>query len=178
VYTTCTYLTWRNRSCFPPREQALITLLVPSLLPSLPPSLLPSLPGLFAGLTLGFMGLDKIGLEIVMEAGDPESRRCARRIAPVRKDGNLLLCSLLFGNVAVNVLISILMSGEDDGRGGREGGREVRGAGKEVESAFTAGGRAGGKLICAVFVHSTFSSPLPFSSLLFPSLPCLATQQT
>lgn len=68
------------------------------------------LSGLFAGLTLGFMGLDKIGLEIVMEAGDSESRRCARRIAPVRRDGNLLLCSLLFGNVAVNVLISILMS--------------------------------------------------------------------
>lgn len=28
----------------------------------------------------------------------------------MRADGNLLLCSLLFGNVAVNVLISILMS--------------------------------------------------------------------
>ena len=100
----------------------------PSVPPSFPPSLLPSLVpihlGLFAGLTLGFMGLDKIGLEIVMEAGDPESRRCARRIAPVRRDGNLLLCSLLFGNVAVNVLISILMSGEDEREGRKEGGRE------------------------------------------------------
>lgn len=34
--------------------------------------------GLFAGLTLGFLSMDKIDLEIVMEAGDPESRRCAK----------------------------------------------------------------------------------------------------
>lgn len=34
--------------------------------------------GLFAGLSLGFMGLDKIGLEIVESAGDPESARCAK----------------------------------------------------------------------------------------------------
>ncbi len=40
--------------------------------------------GLFAGLTLGFLSLDKIGLEIVMEAGDPDSRRCAKASSGLR----------------------------------------------------------------------------------------------
>eukprot|EP00957_Ditylum_brightwellii_P052804 4003415-Ditylum_brightwellii.AAC.1 len=56
--------------------------------------------GLFSGLTLGLMGLDKTGLEIVMEGDDPIAARSARRIYPVRSNGNLLLCTLLLGNVA------------------------------------------------------------------------------
>ena len=49
----------------------------------MPPARFPDPPlrkhtGLFAGLTLGFLSMDKIGLEIVMEAGDPVSRRCAK----------------------------------------------------------------------------------------------------
>ena len=64
----------------------------------------------FSGLTLGLMGLDLSGLEIVMATEDAALARAARKIYPVRKNGNLLLCTLLLGNVAVNSLLSILMA--------------------------------------------------------------------
>lgn len=69
-----------------------------------------SLSALFSGLTLGLMSLDKTGLEIVMSGDDPEAARYAQIIYPVREDGNLLLCTLLLGNVLVNTLLSILMA--------------------------------------------------------------------
>jgi hypothetical protein len=56
------------------------------------------------------MGLDRIGLEVVIDAGETWASKCARRIAPIRKDGNLLLCTLLIANIAVNSLISIILS--------------------------------------------------------------------
>jgi metal transporter CNNM len=62
----------------------------------------------FSGLTLGLMGLDKTGLEIVMEGDDERFKEYATKIYPLRKRGNLLLCTLLLGNVAVNSLLSIL----------------------------------------------------------------------
>jgi metal transporter CNNM len=70
---------------------------------------------LFSGLTLGVLGLDKIGLEIIIAGDDPELAECARIIAPVRANGNLLLCTLLLGNVAVNALLSILMANMTSG---------------------------------------------------------------
>jgi hypothetical protein len=38
------------------------------------------------------------GLKIVIGSGDEKQAKLARAIAPVRKNGNLLLCTLLFGN--------------------------------------------------------------------------------
>ncbi|CAK0873859.1 unnamed protein product [Prorocentrum cordatum] len=70
--------------------------------------LLVMLSGLFSGLTLGLMGLDIVGLEIVMKGGNQEMAKCARKIHPVRSRGNHLLCTLLLGNVAVNSALSIL----------------------------------------------------------------------
>lgn len=37
-----------------------------------------AMAGVFSGLTLGFMGLDVHGLEIVMAGSDAESARCAK----------------------------------------------------------------------------------------------------
>ena len=65
---------------------------------------------MFSGLTLGLMGLDLTGIEIVMEGDDPVNAAYAKRIHPLRKRGNLLLCTLLLGNTAVNALLSILLA--------------------------------------------------------------------
>ena len=66
---------------------------------------------LFSGLTLGLMSLDPSGLEIVMaNSDDPKNARAAKAIYPVRQNGNLLLCTLVVGNVLVNAYVSILMA--------------------------------------------------------------------
>lgn len=41
---------------------------------------------------------------------DSDDAQYARKIAPIRANGNLLLCTLLLGNVAVNALLSILLA--------------------------------------------------------------------
>mmetsp|Transcript_17252 Transcript_17252/g.56065 ORF Transcript_17252/g.56065 Transcript_17252/m.56065 type:complete len:874 (-) Transcript_17252:45-2666(-) len=63
--------------------------------------------GLFSGLTLGLLGLDKTGLDIVIGGGTEEEKAWARKVLPVREDGNRLLCTLLLGNVIVNSGLSI-----------------------------------------------------------------------
>ena len=68
--------------------------------------LLIMLSGLFSGLTLGLMGLDLNGLDIVINGDDVQNSRFAQQIKPVRANGNLLLCTLLLGNVAVNAALS------------------------------------------------------------------------
>jgi metal transporter CNNM len=64
----------------------------------------------FSGLNLGLLSLDKVGLQIVMGGGDKQTIKYAKAILPVRERGNLLLCTLLLGNVAVNSLVSILLA--------------------------------------------------------------------
>ncbi|KAL0479659.1 metal transporter [Acrasis kona] len=66
------------------------------------------LSALFSGLTLGLLGLDTTQLEILKESGGEKERHYAARILPVRRRGNLLLCTLLLGNVMVNAGISVL----------------------------------------------------------------------
>jgi hypothetical protein len=78
---------------------------MPSLFASL---VLLMLSGLFSGLTLGLLSLTIEGLDIVISGGTAEERGWAQRILPLRRRGNLLLCTLLLGNTLVNALIAIL----------------------------------------------------------------------
>lgn len=66
--------------------------------------------GMFSGLNLGLMSLDKVLLEIVIGSGTANESKYARRIYPIRRRGNLLLCTILLGNVAVNALLSIILA--------------------------------------------------------------------
>jgi metal transporter CNNM len=58
---------------------------------------------LFSGLTLGLFTLSKGHLRYKAELGD----KTAERIYNVRKKGNLLLCTLILGNVTVNSILSV-----------------------------------------------------------------------
>lgn len=63
------------------------------------------LSGLFSGLTLGLLGLDKNELERKASLKNKD----AKKVYSVRKKGNLLLCTLLLGNVGVNSAIAIFL---------------------------------------------------------------------
>ncbi len=63
------------------------------------------LSGLFSGLTLGLLGLNKSDLERKIKAGNKN----AKKVYTIRKRGNLLLCTLLLGNVLVNSILAVFM---------------------------------------------------------------------
>lgn len=61
---------------------------------------------LFSGLTLGIMSLSTSELKRKADLHDKD----AIEVYPIRKNGNLLLTTLLIGNVAVNAAVSIFLS--------------------------------------------------------------------
>ncbi|KAF9017517.1 DUF21-domain-containing protein [Hymenopellis radicata] len=66
------------------------------------------LSGLFAGLTLGYMSLDQTQLNVLSISGTPEQRKYAKQIMPIRKNGHLLLVTLLLANMVVNESLPII----------------------------------------------------------------------
>ncbi|EOD18131.1 hypothetical protein EMIHUDRAFT_461339 [Emiliania huxleyi CCMP1516] len=65
---------------------------------------------MFSGLTLGLMSLDESQLLLIVAGDDPRARMHAERILPIRRRGNLLLCTLLLGNTLGNSMLAILMA--------------------------------------------------------------------
>ena len=117
--TTCTIdcckANYEEEICTPVEEDGGWIAAVPVAIQIILVIVLLSLSAIFSGLTLGLMSLDITGLEIVMAGDDPVQAQYAKNIYPIRKKGNLLLCTLLLGNVSVNSLLSIFMAAFTDG---------------------------------------------------------------
>lgn len=64
-----------------------------------------ALSALFSGLTLGVMSLSPQDIKRKMKLGDPR----AEKIYPLRKQGNLIIVTLMVGNVAANAILSIYL---------------------------------------------------------------------
>jgi len=59
---------------------------------------------IFAGLNLAIFSISKLRLEVEAAGGN----RDAIRLLALRKDSNLTLCTVLWGNVTINVLLTLL----------------------------------------------------------------------
>lgn len=73
-----------------------------------------ALSGTFSGLNLGLLGLEVKNLELLTKGpfGNDQEKidaERAQKILPIRRRGNLLLCTILLGNVTVNSALSILL---------------------------------------------------------------------
>ena len=64
--------------------------------------------GLVAGLTIGLMSLDSTNLAILSSSGTAKEKLYASRIRPIRKNGHLLLVTLLIVNTIINETLPIL----------------------------------------------------------------------
>lgn len=73
------------------------------------------LSGLFSGLNLGLMALNVRELEIYSTSGSADQAQYSKAILPLRRRGNLLLCTVLIGNVLVNSVATTLLGTISDG---------------------------------------------------------------
>lgn len=69
------------------------------------------LGGIFAGLTLGLMGLDMVNLQVLSSSGNEEERRNANTVLRLLERGrHWVLVVLLLGNVIVNETLPVFLS--------------------------------------------------------------------
>lgn len=59
---------------------------------------------MFSGLNLALLGISRLRLEVEASVGNPD----ANRILALRREFNFLLATILWGNVAINVLLTLL----------------------------------------------------------------------
>jgi len=59
---------------------------------------------MFSGLNLAFFSVSKLSLEIESKKNNPSALKVAR----LRQDSNFLLTTILWGNVGINVLLTLL----------------------------------------------------------------------
>lgn len=81
------------------------------------------LSAVFSGLNLGVISLEPQYLELLtmgpFETEEEErDAKYAARILPLRRRGNLLIVTIVIGNVAVNAILSILMADMTSGIAG------------------------------------------------------------
>ncbi len=69
---------------------------------------------MFSGLNLGFFSVGRLRLEAEADHGNA----AAQKVLKLRTDANFLLCTLLWGNVSVNVLLALLSESVLSGIGG------------------------------------------------------------
>ncbi len=60
---------------------------------------------MFSGLNLAFFSLSRLELQVALQAGDKR----AERVLAMREDASWLLTTILWGNVAINVLLTLLV---------------------------------------------------------------------
>lgn len=73
------------------------------------------LSSLCSGLNLGLMSLDLSELNLLKKIGSSSEKKQAKKIYPLRAHGNLLLCSILLGNVLVNTVSTLILGSYLDG---------------------------------------------------------------
>jgi hypothetical protein len=59
---------------------------------------------MFSGLNLAFFGISRLRLEVEAAGGNENAKKVLR----LRKNTNFLLCTILWGNVGINVLLTLL----------------------------------------------------------------------
>ncbi|GAA5950519.1 hypothetical protein JCM3765_000516 [Sporobolomyces pararoseus] len=66
------------------------------------------LSGAAAGLTIGFMTLDTTQLQVLIKSGSPQQQKWATKVLPLRKNGHLLLITLLISNMIFNEALPVI----------------------------------------------------------------------
>lgn len=58
---------------------------------------------------MGLLSLDETNLKILSSSGKPQQKRWAERIKPIRKNGHLLLVTLLLCNTVINESLPVVL---------------------------------------------------------------------